>query len=530
MRFVDPFIKIHFKHTRTQELIDFKAFLEDVQHNITYEDKPLPYATGYGTNIAVLARAFQNIKINLNVYAEDREECYYNFQKLKWLIKAVQPRKSTVGLTYQVDPTNTTGLIEIKFAGLQPLKEYQKVHIISFGYEINKDLGYILMDENADNVVKYKKADIQMYPIGFKISMEARIINPPEIKVDTKIENINRGTVVTRAEATVLAEVTVGASQTPAASQSGGTGSSGRGADSEAGRTVTAAASRQRGGVGRGVNRRSASTASIEAGEVSIDTGPATYSPGDIDVSLFSSLGDLSATTKPYTGQASVSDKLLPALTPDDDDPVTQADVEDPGGGFPSLVLPGYNPIIPDEPINEVAGTDVFEAVDSLSLTADEKVQLKFFLYDGISRVLYSDGNSTIATNLAVDITDTSRGAVQAWVNAVVEGIRSKKIAFLSADLGLQDPSNSQSYFTQNSFGRIVFFNEQRFTEFYGDRTEENLEELRQKFNTDSNFALIPIQEEEFLSLQQLGARAAALYRKEANRYPKPDDTRSVVR
>ena len=207
MRFLNSdAIGITIKNRQEKTQAQFKAYLEksDVEYKI--QEYVMPNSNiGEGRTHEVL-KVVYNILLDFNVIAEYEEEAVENYDKLHLLLHYIKPVISSKGvhkeITLNPDFVKSNDRLYINFKGLPKIlndKIYElkadgtidlssnpdltqndiPIQIFGFSYSINKELGYIQMPnskEERKQGKKYSSSGVTLFPIGFKISMQCRVV------------------------------------------------------------------------------------------------------------------------------------------------------------------------------------------------------------------------------------------------------------------------------------------------------------------------------------------------------------------
>lgn len=179
MLFQDQDLRLNILNTQSGSLLSFKAYLED--SDITYEvkDQQLPFVPTSFTNDSMALRVTEKAKFTFNVFSETRQECVENYINLNKLITSIKPSYSYV--FDQISPylSNVVGYFNINFKGFPDGRDNILLHLNSFSYNINKDLGYIhvpVSEINGNIPSYYDSTGMKLIPIGYKISLEGKIL------------------------------------------------------------------------------------------------------------------------------------------------------------------------------------------------------------------------------------------------------------------------------------------------------------------------------------------------------------------
>lgn len=143
----------------------FPAFLEDSDITYDLKEQPLPFAPVSFTNDSMALRVLEKVKFTFNIFSHNEKECIENWDKFKHLRNIIKPRYVLVNEQLVPKIENVTGFIKIIFNGMPHNRSSIDVHLISFSYLINKDLGFLEKNKN-------------LIPIGFKISLEGKVLLP----------------------------------------------------------------------------------------------------------------------------------------------------------------------------------------------------------------------------------------------------------------------------------------------------------------------------------------------------------------
>lgn len=180
MLFNDEDLRLNITNIASGKKISFKSYLED--SDITYEikDQQLPFAPTSFTNDSMAIRVTEKAKFTFNIFSESRDECTQNYRNLNKLLSTIKPSYKYVYDQIAPNTSNVTGFFNIKFKGLPAGRDNVTLHLNSFSYNINKDLGYIHvptaeLEENGSKSF-YSSQGMKLIPIGYKISLEGKIL------------------------------------------------------------------------------------------------------------------------------------------------------------------------------------------------------------------------------------------------------------------------------------------------------------------------------------------------------------------
>ena len=175
MRFKDENIRLRING------LSFKAFLDDSDINHVTKDQPLPFSPLSFVNDSIATRLNETAKFTFNVFSETRQECVNNFKSLLALIQSIKPIYRILDDQYVPSNSNVTGLVNLSFLGM-PSRSNIDLHLTSFNYSINKELGYIEIPfseiSNPDNPSFYDKAGMKLVPLAYKISLDGKVLLP----------------------------------------------------------------------------------------------------------------------------------------------------------------------------------------------------------------------------------------------------------------------------------------------------------------------------------------------------------------
>ena len=175
MRFKDENIRLKLNG------YNFKAFLEDSDINYETKDQQLPFAPISFTNTSVATRVNQTAKFTFNVFSETRYECITNFKNLMALVRSIKPIYNIIDDQYVPSSANITGFVTLGFSGM-PYNDRESInlHLTSFNYSINKEIGYIEIPKSEiDSPSESKWFDtggMKLIPLAYKLSLEGRIL------------------------------------------------------------------------------------------------------------------------------------------------------------------------------------------------------------------------------------------------------------------------------------------------------------------------------------------------------------------
>lgn len=160
--------------------LKFKAYLEDSDINHVTKDQALPLAPISFNNDSMATRVNQTAKFTFNVFSETREECVNNFNNLLSIIESIKPLYTIMDDQYVPNSANITGFVTLSFAGM-PYKNRNAIslHLTSFNYSINKEIGYIQIgkSELAGGQPKfYEKSNMKLVPLAYKLSLEGKVL------------------------------------------------------------------------------------------------------------------------------------------------------------------------------------------------------------------------------------------------------------------------------------------------------------------------------------------------------------------
>lgn len=151
--------------------ISFKAYLEDSDMFYEMKDQQLPFAPTSFRNDSAMIRVLERAKFTFNVFSESKTECIENYKNLQKLLINIKPSYGKVYDQYVPANTNITGYFNVKFAGIP--RGNIDLHLTSFTYNINKDLGYLEVDNGE--LSKGQKGS-KLIPISYKISIEGKVL------------------------------------------------------------------------------------------------------------------------------------------------------------------------------------------------------------------------------------------------------------------------------------------------------------------------------------------------------------------
>lgn len=172
-------------------LIDlpFRAYLEDSDISYEMKEQSLPFAPISFNNDSMMLRVLQKLKLTFNVFADNREQCIKNYESLIKLIEYTKPMYYKVYDQWAPSPLNVVGYFTVKFNGLPlellvdgELKNQDTViiHLTSFSYTLNKDVGYINVpyysDGRYENYSSKDETGSKLIPLAYKISLEGKIL------------------------------------------------------------------------------------------------------------------------------------------------------------------------------------------------------------------------------------------------------------------------------------------------------------------------------------------------------------------
>ena len=175
MRFKDENIRLRING------LSFKAFLEDSDINHVTKEQPLPFSPLSFVNDAMATRLNETAKFTFNVFSETREECITNYRSLLALIQSIKPIYYILDDQYVPSNSNVTGLVNLSFLGM-PSRNSVDLHLTSFNYSINKEIGYIEIPlseiSNTNNPSFYDQSGMKLVPLAYKISLDGKVLLP----------------------------------------------------------------------------------------------------------------------------------------------------------------------------------------------------------------------------------------------------------------------------------------------------------------------------------------------------------------
>lgn len=179
MIFNDPDLRLNIQNTQSGPPLSFKAYLEDSDISYETKDQQLPFVPLSFTNDSMALRVSEKAKFTFNVFSETRSECIQNYRNLNLLLQSIKPSYSYV--FDQVAPyiSNVTGFFNLNFKGMPDGRDNINLHLTSFSYAINKDLGYVhvpLSEIDGKEGSFYDSAGMKLIPVGYKISIEGKIL------------------------------------------------------------------------------------------------------------------------------------------------------------------------------------------------------------------------------------------------------------------------------------------------------------------------------------------------------------------
>lgn len=171
MRFIDDNIKINING------IIFKAYLEESETIHELKEQQLPFAPVTFLNDTMATRLMEKVKLSFNVFSETRAECIDNFNNLKKLINSLKPNYHLIEDQYVPFKDNINGYVSLFFSGL-PIHEKVKLHVTSFSYSVNKEIGYIQVPikeiAKKEASAYYDKGGMKLIPLAYKINIEGK--------------------------------------------------------------------------------------------------------------------------------------------------------------------------------------------------------------------------------------------------------------------------------------------------------------------------------------------------------------------
>lgn len=174
MRFTDDDIKLRING------LQFKAYLEDSDINHVTKDQPLPFAPLSFTNDSMATRLNETAKFTFNVFSETREECINNYKNLLRLIESIKPIYYILDDQYVPSNLNVNGLVQLYFSGM-PSRDEVKLHLTSFNYSLNKEIGYIQVPNveiNDPKSASFYNKPMKLIPLAYKVSLEGKVLLP----------------------------------------------------------------------------------------------------------------------------------------------------------------------------------------------------------------------------------------------------------------------------------------------------------------------------------------------------------------
>lgn len=179
MNISDPKLKLNIISLApgsTEPTSSFKAYLEE--HQVSYQivDQQLQYAPLSFINDKVHMRTNQSISMRFNVFSEDLDEAQRNYSLLHKLVQHIKPVYTYERGQYIADVRNNTGIIAVRFAGLPKIHSTTddlKIHLTSFAFSVNKEMGYIQTDYSGSN---NESVSDKLVPIAYTLDIAGRIL------------------------------------------------------------------------------------------------------------------------------------------------------------------------------------------------------------------------------------------------------------------------------------------------------------------------------------------------------------------
>lgn len=157
--------------------LSFKAYLEDSDISYEMKDQQLPFVPTSFVNDTMAIRVMQKAKFSFNVFSETRTECVNNWKNLHTLLVKIRPSYAYVRDQLKASPSNVTGFVNVEFKGL-PERNTVTLHLNSFSYAPNKELGYLQVPADLTNNKFYKNPEEKFIPIAYKLSLEGKVLLP----------------------------------------------------------------------------------------------------------------------------------------------------------------------------------------------------------------------------------------------------------------------------------------------------------------------------------------------------------------
>jgi len=188
MRFLDDGIKLKIKDKQSGETYDFKAYLEKSAVQVKTIDTSIQYAPLNFTNNMQFLKTQYSVDFSFNVFAEDRDESFQNYDKLHDLLKIIKPTYKTISDQYLPNAGNIFGLIQVQFAGLPKISKRPEldIYVTNFAFNLNQDMGFLQAPYNPDDRTNenrqllYAPGEQLLVPVAYRVDISGRVLLPLE--------------------------------------------------------------------------------------------------------------------------------------------------------------------------------------------------------------------------------------------------------------------------------------------------------------------------------------------------------------
>ncbi len=190
-----------------EELLSFKAYLEKSDVQVKFIDETLKYTPLGYTNNTMITKVSYIVDFSFNVLAENEEEVVQNYIYLHKLFNMIKPTYNVKNGQYIADPKNIFGNVRLAFSGLPKLTKSANsvdLYVTNFGYQINKDMGFIdahypydylgeelkeetegtttqgsddrrRIDYDPTGFTSVRRLNYRLLPIGYKLDISGRV-------------------------------------------------------------------------------------------------------------------------------------------------------------------------------------------------------------------------------------------------------------------------------------------------------------------------------------------------------------------
>jgi hypothetical protein len=188
---------------------EFKSYLEKSDVQVKLLDSNIQYAPLNFTNNTQLLKTQYSVDFSFNVFSEDREEAFDNYDQLHKLLYLLKPSYTQIGNQLLPKSSNIFGIITLQFDGLPRISKTVKeltIYVNNFSYEVNKETGYIhapynpivlqgtgeqqqkIQEEKINRQNFYTQGQMSLVPVAYKLNISGKVL----LSLD---ESINKNTI-----------------------------------------------------------------------------------------------------------------------------------------------------------------------------------------------------------------------------------------------------------------------------------------------------------------------------------------------